>query len=242
MSLRVKLIQRLINFNENLFFYPKLKKFYSAKLNSKIINIIDVGSNKGQSIDFFCRINQSANVFGFEPNPSLYKKLVKKYQRNSKIKLINLGISNKVGKLIFYENLLDETSSFESLNPESVYLKKKSIILGVNPKNIIVDSYEVEVTTLDIFIKEHPTTFFDVLKIDVEGHELNCIKGLFSTQRSKYPIKYIQIERHNDDMYLNEGKFEEINILLLSQGYKHIAEFKHGFGDFYEIIYENINL
>jgi len=53
MSIRTKIIQRLIHINEAIFFYPRLKKFYVSNINKKQINIIDVGANKGQSIEFF---------------------------------------------------------------------------------------------------------------------------------------------------------------------------------------------
>ena len=52
MSSRSRLVQKLIHINEAIFFYPKLKKFYKTHLNQNRINIIDVGANKGQSIDF----------------------------------------------------------------------------------------------------------------------------------------------------------------------------------------------
>ena len=54
MSLRTKLIQSIIHINENIFFYPKLKNFYKSIINNDVC-ILDVGSNKGQSIDFFFR-------------------------------------------------------------------------------------------------------------------------------------------------------------------------------------------
>jgi hypothetical protein len=84
--------------------------------------------------------------------------------------------------------------------------------------------------------------FFDVLKIDIEGHELQGLKGLFTNERTNYPIRFIQIESHNDDMYQSNSKQGEINDLLLQHGFETITKIKHGFGDFYEIIFENKNL
>ena len=53
MKLRTKIIQSLIHINEAIFFYPKLKKFYKDNLKNASVSILDVGANKGQSIDFF---------------------------------------------------------------------------------------------------------------------------------------------------------------------------------------------
>lgn len=74
MNIRIKLIQALISINENIFFYPKLRRFYekiNKSTNQRII--IDVGANKGQSIEFFLKIFKNAIIYAFEPNPKLYK-------------------------------------------------------------------------------------------------------------------------------------------------------------------------
>lgn len=242
MSLRTKIIQKLIHVNENIFFYPKLKNFYTKNLDNPKINIIDIGANKGQTIDFFLKIKSNAIINSFEPNRKLYHLIKEKYKHNSNIKIHNLGLSNIKGALIFYENVMDETSTFEQLNLDSKYLKKKAKILGVNKENIVVNNYKVQVIRLIDFLDENLNCFFDVLKIDVEGHELKCLQGLFfNTNNQSIPIKYIQLENHNDDMYINNNKQKEIDDILTSNGFVKVAEIKHGFGDFSELIYENKN-
>ena len=77
MSIRTKIIQKLIHFNEPFFFYPTLKKFYKKVLHDKELNILDVGANKGQSIDFFLNINDKAKIDAFEPNKKLFHYLGK---------------------------------------------------------------------------------------------------------------------------------------------------------------------
>lgn len=241
---RTYTIQQLIHINERLVFYPRLKKFYISVLKDKPITVIDVGSNKGQSIDFFRKIDRKAVIYGFEPNEKLYQKLIKKYSPNPSVTIINKGISDTEGSLLFHENILDETSTFENLNYNSAYLKKKAKILGVTVEKIITKSYEVDVTTLSKFIELNPNKIFDVLKIDVEGHELQALKGLFTQTggaSQPVPIKFIQIESHNDDMYLTNNK-HEIENLLSTNNFLPVAKIKHGFGDFHEIIYENKSL
>lgn len=72
MNIRTKIIQKLVHINESIFFYPKLKRFYSNNLQKEKINILDVGANKGQSIDFFLKINSNAEFNAFEPNKKLF--------------------------------------------------------------------------------------------------------------------------------------------------------------------------
>lgn len=236
MSIRTALIQRLIHINEAIFFYPKLKRFYRRKLGGGSIRVIDVGANKGQSIRFFSSVGD-ATIDAFEPNRKLFARLQQAFGANPKIKLHNKGVSNIEGRLEFNENVLDETSTFEPLNPNSEYLQKKARVLGVSTDAIIVDRYEVDVTTLSQFLQNHREESVDVLKIDVEGHEYKVLQGLF-TSSDKLPIRLIQIESHNDDMYLDAERHEDIEKLLGENGYVRAIEIKHGFGDFAEIIYE----
>lgn len=241
MSLRTKIIQQLIHINEAIFFYPKLKKFYKANLTSREVTILDVGANKGQSIDFFLSVNPNAKINAFEPNRKLFLYLQNKYKTNANITLHNSGVSNIKGELEFHENILDETSTFEALNLDSKYLEKKAKVLGISKENIIVDSYKVNVIRLLDFLNDHSNTFFDVLKIDVEGHELQCLQGLFDKEQKDIPIKYIQLESHNDDMYINNNQHQDIEKMLFANGFIQVASIKHGFGDFNEIIYKNKN-
>jgi len=242
MNLRTRIIQQLIAINEKILFYPKLKKFYLTHLKSETPIILDVGCNKGQSIQFFLNINDLSKIFAFEPNKKLYNQLKENYESNYNIKLFNVGVSKENTKLLFNENIMDETSTFETLNYDSGYLKKKAKVLGVSPKNLISKSYDVAVITLSSFIKEKNITKIDVVKIDVEGHEYQCLQGLFNETTIANSIKFIQLESHNDDMYLNKKEEHEINQLLTDNGFQEFEKIKHGFGDIYEIIYKNINL
>ena len=80
MNIRTKIIQKLVHINEGIFFYPKLKRFYIEKLKKESISILDIGANKGQSIDFFLKVNSYAEFDTFEPNKKLFVYLQNKYK------------------------------------------------------------------------------------------------------------------------------------------------------------------
>lgn len=237
-NLRINIIKELLELNEELVFNRRLIKYYKNELSSKLKTVIDVGVNTGQSIKLFRKISKDCFITGFEPNPTLFQNLIKKYHSQPNIKLHQIGISNQKGLKTFYENVLHSTSSFEELNYESDYLSKKAKILGVNKKDIIRNRYEVEVTTLNDYINGNCNSDIDILKIDTEGHEYYCLEGLFAKQLNVM-IKYIQIEEHNDDMYLNKRTFEEIQRLLEENAYEIAAKIRHGFGDFAEVVFKN---
>ncbi len=237
--IRIKLISWLLHLNEQLIFYPKLRRFYKHKIKKDNPLIIDVGSNKGQTIDFFLKMFKNPVIYGFEPNRELYLYLCEKYKSNSNISIRNYGISNRDGKLIFKETITSETSTFEELNPDSHYLKMKSHVLGIKPENMVKSAYEVEVITLSGFIKKNSLSDIDIIKIDTEGHEYKCLQGLFDD--NVINAGFIQLEQHNDDMYINMATEETISKLLAGNNYCLYKKITHGFGDFDEVIYIHTN-
>lgn len=233
MTLRSQIVDKILRFNEKYVFERRLKKFF---FNNSLIfnNVIDVGSNTGQTIDFFLKMNSSCKVFGFEPDPDLFAGLVSKFGQMGNVYLSNFGVSDIDGTKTFYKNVIGSTSSLEPLDLSSKYLKKKALILGVEPADIITNEYPVNVCTLYTFLMKLDTVHFDLLKIDTEGHELACLKGLFS-KKTTAVIDRIQIENHNDDMYRDSS--EEINALLQANGYFLESSISHGFGGIEDLIY-----
>lgn len=238
-GIRVKIIKFIIDINERIFFEKRLHNYYKKNINIK--TVIDVGANKGQSIDFFLRLNADCKIYAIEPNPKLYNLLVEKYKGNKNIQIFNLGISDHSGEKLFFENVFDYTSSFEELNYDSKYLEKKAKILGIEKENIISNKYPVSVKTLQDIIKENNIVEnIDVIKIDTEGHEYYCLQGLFKDKEVNN-IQYIQLENHNDDMYASKISFSQIESYLLENKFKNCMNIKHGFGDFSEVIFKKMN-
>ena len=235
--IRIKIIAFLIELNEKIFFYPKLKGELDKFLPQKPF-ILDIGANKGQSIDFFLSLRPNSSIISFEPNPELYTHLVKKYKNcKENIHIVNKGVSENNGFLSFFINKLNLTSSFEQLNYNSKYLELKSKVLGINPHEIISDTISVETLSLKKFIQEKKIHKIDLIKIDTEGHELKCLKGLFPIDNCQ--IDRIQIENHRDDMYVNLTSFDEIKTILFENNYSIEKSIKHGFGDFHEVIFKH---
>jgi FkbM family methyltransferase len=236
-TLRINLIKFTINIIERFTFEKKLRKYYKEVLGTGIRVIIDVGVNKGQTIDFFLRINPNCTIYGFEPNPTLFKYLEKKYKHLKNIRLFNMGVSSQNGELIFNENVLNHTSTFENLNMDSEYLKKKAKILGVPVEKIVKSSYPVKTITLAEFIQANVTTDIDILKIDTEGHEYACLLGLFKDKLNVH-IKYLQLESHNDDMYEVSKSSNDIPVLLKQNKFELAKKISHSIGEFDELIYQ----
>jgi len=173
---------------------------YIKQKEIKDMVIVDVGSNVGAYIDYIEeQIPDIKKVYVFEPIKSCYDKI----KRNEKRHIFNVGLGSKKGKEIFYECIGSEThSSF--VNREWLYSKTE---YNISKKEIFID-------TLDNFVDEK----IDLLKIDVEGFELEVLKGSIEKIRNK-KIYYIQFE-YGGCFKDNNVKLNDVINFLKNYGYK----------------------
>ena len=81
------------------------------------------------------------------------------------------------------------------------------------------------VRKLSDVIQELNIKSIDFIKIDVEGHELNCLKGLFDGLNAR--IKCVQIEAQSNDLYINNDHLNEIFDLMKRNGFDQSKKIKH---------------
>lgn len=163
--------------------FDKFKTLNFLLKKRKTINIIDVGANKGQSIrEFEKYINyKKLNIDCFEPNIIdideliKLKKEFKSKEKNVKLKVQNLAISDVSNKkIVFYNNIKrSEISSLYRINKNSkdFIVSKKKKYFNFEKKSF------VNTVTLNKYINDKKINFIDVLKIDTQGHELKCLRG-----------------------------------------------------------------
>lgn len=135
--------------------------------------VFDIGSHVGDRADSFVRLG--ARVVALEPQPDVFRALRLicrlRHGHNSRITLRNEAVGAQAGVVAMYVNAANPTVS--TLSPELVHAAQSS------PQwqgQIWDQSIDVPVTTLDALIAEFGVP--DFVKIDVEGFELDVLKGL----------------------------------------------------------------
>jgi len=220
------LFEKIINIFD--LYHQKRIINYLKKLNLEYF--IDVGAHKGEFLSYILSLNYK-KIYCFEPQKKVFKVLYKNFKNKKNIQLFNLGLAHKNSKIIFYENKLTSTSTF-SRSKNTTFSKIKNLIL--NSKKTYIDKYPIKVRTLDeIFINKKIFNIF--LKIDVEGFELNVLKGAKKTLSKK--VKFILIERHFFQLY-KDNSTEKVHLFLKKNNFKLIKRFTFPLFHFQDNLYE----
>ena len=140
--------------------------------------VFDVGANRGEYSTYVRQLIPAAHIYAFEPQEDPYSKLLERFGDDSKISCLNIGLS--------YESGTKALKHYGQSEHASV----------VNIKGMgrdVIGSDEIVVITGDAFLKEHHIDQIDLLKIDVEGSELDIIRG-FETAFTNKKISACQFE------------------------------------------------
>ncbi len=158
------------------------KTINKLALTSKEIIVFDVGANKGEYTNLLANTIKNINIFSFEPHPKTFEVLTNNCKQKN-IKLFNCALSSQKGIMELFDYESKDGSSHASLSEE--------IFSTIHNSTVV--SHKVDVSTVDIICKENNIEEIDFLKIDVEGYELDVLKGS-SFMLETNLIKIIQFE------------------------------------------------
>ena len=148
--------------------------------------------------------------------------------------MFNKALSDKNENKDFYINSLSSTSSLLKPNEKSYWMRFKKIIL--NSSHLITKKISLTTYTLDsILLNKLPENKNILLKIDVEGNELNVIKGALKIIKTKRII-YIQVENARNNIYERNNQ-ETVHKFLINNGYIKIKSYLYPTLSFSDDIY-----
>lgn len=159
----------------------KLIKFYFK--NDQPFRLFDVGANYGEYFNYFLNnhLLKEYEFHVFEPQNKCFFELKNKFNNNKNIFLNNFGISNENKIVPIYFN--EEGSGLASLYKRDLNFYKLNM-----------DNFEnVSIKRLDEYIATHDIKKINLLKIDVEGNELNVLNSLGDFLDNIF-IDFIQFE------------------------------------------------
>ena len=190
---------------KGLFEEEHLKDLYHLLINLDIdvsnSTAIDIGSNIGNHAIEFAKYFKK--VICYEPNPRAYDLLAANTKHLKNVEVFNWGIGSKEEFLQLQENINNIGGS--------------SAKYQIDTKNIV----NIEIKPLDNFLDSFKEVM--LLKIDVEGMEIDVLRGAEKIITKFYPL--VCFEQHKTD-FLNCFDETEVIDWLRKKDYKIYAIYK----------------
>ena len=223
------LIEKIFN-PINTFHHKRISR-YLCELD--IEKFIDIGAHKGDFLENMLKIEKINSFYAFEPQNNIFKQLNEKFSKNKKVTLFNCAMDKEISIKKLKINKLNMTSSLAEINENSLYLKFKNIL--TLSKSNFEGEYEVSTNTVDK-IFENISLQKTVLKIDVEGFEMNVIKGSLIKLKE---IPFILLENQFGNHYKNNN-FNDIIKLLSEQNFIIIKKFIFPTMHYQDVLFKKI--
>jgi FkbM family methyltransferase len=179
-----------------------------------IQTILDIGANEGQFINKISLILPEANIYSFEPLKKPFEQLQKLAFQNKNITAFNFALGDEEKESIIHHN---------EYSPSSSMLELTSLHKGAFPftRNVLEENISVKV--FDKISSGLNLQKNILLKIDVQGFEINVLRGAEGTLKD---IDVIFIETSFYELYKHQPLFNDIYSFLFQRGFGYFGSFE----------------
>ena len=165
--------------------YDLLTKKIIQQYCNETFNCIDVGSHRGEVLDWFLKFAPKGKHYAFEPVPALFDALQKKYSHKN-CNICNIALSDVKGLSSF--NYVTSNPAYSGLKKRNYDRKKETEII-----------IQVQTDSLDQVVPSDLPVHF--IKIDVEGGEMNVLRGATRILSNSHPLIIFEFGIGGSDIY-----------------------------------------
>ena len=167
-------------------YFPKPEFQGVSRLSIGSGLIVDIGANRGQSIQAFRRFAPACRIVAFEPEPRSAAQLQQRYRRASTIAIHGCALGSSTGSLAFcapkYGHWDCDGMSATDYKEATEWLRDRSRMLYFDERKLSVHEHSVECRTLDSFDLA-PC----IVKLHAQGAEFDILKGSQATIEKHRP-------------------------------------------------------
>ena len=143
--------------------------------------VFDVGANLGEiALVAASRVGPTGRVFAFEPNPAIFESLQRNVALNPELSCtpVNMALGAREQEV--------EMAQIDRTNPGTMTVRPT----GMQRGRAIAG---VPMIPLDQYVSGHALSHIDLIKIDVEGYELQVLQGAVQTLSRYRPRLVIEL-------------------------------------------------
>lgn len=170
--------------------------------------IVDGGAHKGAFVDALRKVSQRPRFLCIEPDPLLAAGLREKFAGDASVHVLQAALGSSRGTATFHINRSRACNSLASSG---------GLTTGVlGDLMTTIETIDVEVTTLDDAMVDARLPACDILKLDLQGHDLQALIGGSETLKS---AKVVIVEVWYAPVYAGTVTYLTICDLLQKSGF-----------------------
>ena len=162
---------------------------------------VDVGANRGQSIDAIRLILPGRDIVAFEPNQWLAQGLRRRYSKSGRLKIEQYALAGERGTATlhvpFYRDYMYDGLASLDRSAASAWLRSR--IAFYADSQLEIREQVVECIRLDSLGLE-----VSFMKIDVQGLELSVLRGSVDTLVKHHPVLLIESPTEELQSFLSD--------------------------------------
>ena len=176
---------------------------------SEAVIYVDGGAHDGRMIRKFRDHYARLQAYGFEPNADLLPALERAFD-GADGRAVPAALGPETGRTSIHINASPMTSS---LLPRS-----ERGALYFDAETRLRETRSVPVTTLDGFIRSEGLARIDILKLDLQGYELEALRG--ATVALRCGVSCVFIEVNFVPLYEGSALFSDVDLFMRERGYR----------------------
>jgi len=170
--------------------------------------VVDVGANVGQFSALIAALHPEARLVAFEPMPDAAATWRRVFDGRSNAVLHTVAIGTTKGEATLHVSARADSSSLLPIGEG-----QRTVFPGTEEAGTM----RIEVAPLDAFLSAAEISRPALLKIDVQGYELEVLRGAESLLRC---FDYVYVEASFMTLYEGQPLFDEVAAFLAARGFR----------------------
>ena len=177
--------------------------------------ILEAGAHYAQDTRWMAQRWPQGVIHAFEPTPVNFKRLKKAAQEHTNIKCYSYALDIECGIKLFYQDDMEDRG-----NQGANSLLPHKILKTSSNKPI-----QVECITIDAWAHQEGIDHIDFMWLDVEGNELNALKGALNILPT---VKVIFAEVNLKELWHECVLYDTLKNWLTQNGFEEVWQDLHG--------------
>ena len=175
----------------------------------EVTGILDAGASYGRISKRLMRRFPQAHVFAFEPNPLYAERLRQFAEAEPRFHPQFVALSDRKGHAALHVTESPGSTSLLTPGQHMRELYRDSVS--------VASCEQVEVTTIDDWVRSNDSPAVQLMKFDIQGAELQALRGATETLGTSTLLIYAEIWFNPG--YEGGALYSEIDLFLRSQGF-----------------------